>query len=54
LSWEFLVWIWTYPSRRRGDILERLHALDKGKHVAILRTSREIEDFIAGVPNAAD
>src|SRR6266487_2335270 len=27
LSWEFLVWIWTYGSRRRGDVLRRLAAL---------------------------
>jgi hypothetical protein len=46
LRWEVLAWIWTYPSRRRGDILQRLEALDTGKRVAILRTSREIEDFI--------
>ena len=50
LSWAFLAWIWTYPSRRRGSILTRLHALDKGKRVVILRNAREIEDFIAGVP----
>ena len=50
LSWAFLVWIWTYPLRRRGSILTRLHALDKGKRVVILRTAREIEDFIAGGP----
>ncbi len=53
LSWEFLVWIWTYRSRRRGDVLKRLHALDRGKRVAILRTAREIEAFIADVPDAA-
>ena len=50
LSWAFLAWICTYPSRRRGSILTRLHALDKGKRVVILRNAREIEDFIAGVP----
>ena len=50
LSWAFLEWIWTYPSRRRGSILTRLHALDNRKRVVILRTAREIDDFIAGVP----
>ncbi len=53
LSWQFFVWIWTYRSRRRGDILKRLHTLGQGKRVAILRTSRDIEDFIAGVADAA-
>src|SRR5436309_5698886 len=28
---------------RSGDVLKRLHALDRGKRVAILRTAREIE-----------
>ena len=49
LSWEFLVWIWTYPSRRRGAILRRLAALDAGKRVVILRSSAAIEEFLATV-----
>src|SRR5207249_2539494 len=53
LSWQFLVWIWTYPSRRRGDVLKRLAALDEGKQVAILRSSAAIEDFLGTVPEAA-
>jgi adenylate kinase family enzyme len=53
LSWEFLVWIWTYPTRRRGDILRRLAALDTQKRVAILRSSAEIDQFLASVPDAA-
>src|SRR5207247_10482409 len=53
LSWEFLVWIWTYPSRRRGAILERLQALDQGQRVAILRSSCALDDFIAGRPGGA-
>ncbi len=53
LSWEFLTWIWTYPSRRRGDILNRLAGLDQRKRVVILRSSAEVEQFIVGVPDAA-
>jgi adenylate kinase family enzyme len=53
LSWEFLTWIWTYPSRRRGDILKRLTGLDQLKRVVILRSSAEVEQFIVGVPDAA-
>jgi adenylate kinase family enzyme len=53
LSWEFLTWIWTYPSRRRGDILKRLAGLDQLKRVVILRSSAEVEQFIVGVPDAA-
>ena len=53
LSWEFLVWIWTYRSRRRGAILNRLAALDKRKRVAILRSSAEIEEFLSDAAGAA-
>jgi adenylate kinase family enzyme len=53
LSWEFLAWIWTYPARRRSDILRRLAALDKRKRVAILRSSAAIDEFLATVPEAA-
>ena len=53
LSWEFLVWIWTYPTRRRGDILRRLAALDTEKRVVILRSSAGIDQFLASVPDAA-
>lgn len=47
LSWEFLVWIWTYPSRRRGEMLRRLALLDSHKRVAILRSAAAIEAFLA-------
>lgn len=53
LSWEFLAWIWTYPSRRRGDILRRLAALEEQKRVAILGSSIAIDAFLATVPPAA-
>jgi hypothetical protein len=50
LSWEFLAWIWTYPSRRRSDILRRLTALDRRKRVVMLRSSTAIDAFVAAVP----
>jgi len=52
LSWEFIWWIWTYRSRRRDDVLERLAVLDKEKRVAILRSSTAIDAFLASVPGA--
>jgi adenylate kinase family enzyme len=52
LSWDFLTWIWTYPLRRRGGILKRLAELGQRKRVAILRSSAEVEQFLAGVPSA--
>jgi len=52
LTWQFLAWIWTYPERRRSDILERLAAIEGQKRVVILRSASAIVDFLAGIPNA--
>jgi adenylate kinase family enzyme len=46
LTWEFVRWVWTYPKRRRGKILERLRAL-QGRQVVILSSSREVRHFLA-------
>lgn len=46
LSWEFLVWIWTYPERRRPAILARLRGLTN-KRVIILTSSREVDELLA-------
>lgn len=50
LSWEFLVWVWTYPSRRRPDILRRLESVRVEKQVVVLRSVREVERFLAAIP----
>jgi adenylate kinase family enzyme len=51
-SWEFVKWIWTYPARRRGSILQRLDELTAHKRVVVLRSSREMNGFLKGVPDA--
>jgi len=48
-SWKFLRWIWTYPSRRRAGILERLARLQPAKTVIHLRSDIEVERFVAAV-----
>ena len=53
LTWEFLVWIWPYPTRRRGEILERLAAIEGNKHVVILRSVSAIDRFLADVQASA-
>ena len=53
LSWAFLTWIWTFPSRRRGDILKRLAGLDQRKRVVILRSYAAVEEFLARIPDTA-
>jgi adenylate kinase family enzyme len=47
---EFLAWIWTYPSRRRGAILERLEALRTTKQVNIFRSDAEAETYLQSTP----
>jgi adenylate kinase family enzyme len=47
LNWEFLTWIWTYRSRRRGEILQRLATVNNRKDVVILRSAAALEEFIA-------
>jgi len=46
LSLEFLAWIWTYPSRRRRAILERLGALKSTKQVYVLHSDSEITNLL--------
>ena len=46
LTWEFLRWVWTYPERRRGKILERLRSLT-GRRVIILSTPHDVRRFLA-------
>lgn len=49
LTWEFVQWIWTYPKRRRGQILERLRRLT-GRQVVILSSPSEVQRFLADLP----
>ena len=53
LTREFLSWIWTYPSRRRQDILRRLGLLSESKRVVVLRSRNSIEEFFRDVCEAA-
>ena len=52
LTWEFVSWIWTYPARRRGVILQRMAALEGQKRVIILRSPREADRFLESWPEA--
>ncbi len=47
LSWEFVVWVWTYPSRRRPDVWAKLTALPPEKRVIILSSRRDVAAFLA-------
>ena len=49
ISWKFVWWIWTYPSRRRPDVLRRLSALPDSARVVRLRSTRELAAFLSTV-----
>ena len=47
LSWEYIQWVWTYPEKRRPGILARLAALGPQQQVVMLRSTGEVERFLA-------
>jgi len=50
MTWEFLRWIWTFPRRRRPEVLRQLAALDAGQRVVILRSAADVARFVAALP----
>ena len=49
LTWEFMLWVWTYPSRRRPGIIKQLDALRQQKKVIVLRNANDVGEFLARV-----
>lgn len=47
LSLEFLRWIWGYPTRQRPGILRRLSTLSAAQRVVVLRSTADVERFLA-------
>ena len=47
LSWEFIVWVWNYPVRRRPDILAKLGTLRGEKEIFILSSRRDVSAFLS-------
>ena len=50
LNWEFVRWVWTYPTRRRQAVLDKLAALDDAKRVVVLRDDAAVDDFLSELP----
>lgn len=46
---EFFKWIWQYPKTKRPEILYRLEQLSNDQHVFILKSPREVEQFLKNV-----
>jgi adenylate kinase family enzyme len=47
LSLEFLRWIWTYPAKRRPNVLARLASLRADQRAVILRSPAEVRAFLS-------
>jgi len=48
VTWEFVAWIWSYPARRRPDVLARLAEFERrGGRAVTLRTPAESAAFLA-------
>ena len=48
-SFEFFKLIWKYPKTKRPKILDRLKQLSKEKEVIILKSPKEVENYIENV-----
>lgn len=46
LDWEFLQWIWNYPTVNRPLILDKLRQLAPDQQVVILRSPTAVEQFL--------
>jgi adenylate kinase family enzyme len=46
LDFQFLKWIWTYPTAKAPQILERLESLKATANIFVLRSPQEVEAFL--------
>ncbi|MFW9843080.1 MAG: AAA family ATPase, partial [Candidatus Thorarchaeota archaeon] len=46
LDWDFIKWIWNYPSTRKPKILDFLGRMRETRNVYILNNQREIKEFL--------
>jgi adenylate kinase family enzyme len=49
LNMEFFLWVWNYPKRSRPKVLSRLAVQSDSKQIYTLRSSAEVEKFLAGI-----
>lgn len=49
IDWEFLQWVWTFPSKKKPGILKSLNEINPGKKVFILKTRKNVVDFLASL-----
>lgn len=46
IDWEFINWIWRFPTRSKLRILQKIEQYFCGKEVIRLRSPREVEEFL--------
>ncbi|MEP6832013.1 MAG: AAA family ATPase [Gemmatimonas sp.] len=46
-DWKFLRWIWAYEREKLPEILRMLHAEEGRRKVIVLKSRREVSDFLA-------
>jgi adenylate kinase family enzyme len=54
IDFEFVRWIWTYPTRSRPKVLKLLDENSPGKNIVRLRSQADVENFFAGVTEMAN
>ncbi len=52
LTWEFVRWVWTYPGRRRTEILQRLTRLRPDQRAMVLTSDRSVRRFLEALPES--
>lgn len=53
IDWEFVQWIWNYPRKVRSAVQAQLQEKSAAKFVVVLRSDREIAEFLAGLDVAS-
>ena len=49
VSLEFMKWVWEYPEKQKPKILEKLRSLSNEKKIIILKSPKDVRDFVANV-----
>lgn len=50
-DWEFIKWVWNYPSRSKPKVEALLKRCENEKKIIRLKSRREIESFLANYPS---
>jgi len=50
ISWDFLLFIWSYRSRERPRVLSLLTQYSSGRTIVIARSPLEVERWLSGIP----